>query len=610
MARAGIWQGLPELWAGGSVVGHSEQQLLDRFVTSRDEAAFAAIVERHGPMVARVCRSVLTNPADVDDAFQATFLVLVRKAGSLRDRDRLSPWLHGVARRVALRARSEAARRLGRESPGGQVEPAAADASLGTAETRELAALVHAEIDRLSIGERSAILLCDLEGLSHQEAADQLGWALGTVKSRVNRGRDRLRDRLIRCGLTLPAGALTAGWLTQSTASAVVSPGLAAATTRAAVAWLAGRPLATSLISVSVLSLVQGVSRTMIFTKLKAGAIALAVASSVVAVPSLVAYQREPAQPGPDRGALIPDPGKTGPEPVQLEPTINPAVKIRILVAEAAVKSIEDLDRAGTTVSGDTRFAWYQRLANAQFAAARTKDERIKVVEAFAQRLDRFATEYAREITARVAAKPISASGANAWDYTWSTIDDAVQPFQLAQSWLKAVKSSPTGEVEPPTRGPEPAGPGQTSPAQDSPPRTSWVRLPPRSEDESANQTIRAKLEERISMNFPNDTPVSDVIQYIKQSTQDKTLGLPNGIPVYVDPQGLQDADKTMASTVAINLEGIPLRTTLTLLLDQLKLTYVVEGGILLILSRDQVNPARSSGPKEVVQPVQSGGFH
>ena len=601
MNREWSRRGLPELLAGASVVGYSERQLLERFAIGRDESAFAAIVARHGPMVVRVCRSVLTNPADIDDAFQATFLVLVRKAGSLRDGDQLSPWLHGVARRVALRARSEAALRTRRESPGIPVEPTTADPSLQTAETRELAALIHAELGRLSLAERSAILLCDLEGLSHQEAADQLGWPLGTVKSRVNRGRDRLRVRLLRRGVTLPAGVLASGWLTQSTASAFVSPGLAAATTRAAVAWVAGRALSTSLISASVLSLTQGVSRTMILTKLKAGAVALAVASSVVLVPSLVAYQREPAPTGPDQTAPIPDPGKPGrePVPVQADFDSNPGAAIRIQVAEAAIKSIADFDKAKTPVDDDTRFVWYQRLATAQFEAARTKEERIKVVQAFVQRHQEFAAKHIRQITAEIAAKRSIDMNGNAWENNWNAANEAAQPIKTAQIWLKAVELATTGEVDPPTRKSEQTESVGTGLSKDIQPQISWVRLPSQGNDVKANQAIRAKLEERVSMNFPNDTPMADVQRYIEQSTQDERRGLPNGIPIYVDPQGLRDADKTLASTIAINMEGIPLRTTLTLLLDQLDLTYVVEGGLLLILSKDQVERSVNSNSKQ-----------
>ena len=195
---------------GSGLAALSERQLLDRFLGRGDELAFEMIVSRHGPIVAEVCRSVLSNLADVDDAFQATFLVLLRKAGSLRDRDQLGPWLHGVARGVALQARGEAVKRRARERAGIEVDPADPGRTGSGIELRELAGLIHAELDRLSPLERSAVILCDLEGLSHQEAADQLGWALGTVKTRVARGRDRLRVRLSRRGVSLSSAALVA----------------------------------------------------------------------------------------------------------------------------------------------------------------------------------------------------------------------------------------------------------------------------------------------------------------------------------------------------------------------------------------------------------------
>ena len=138
--------------------------------TSRDEVAFGAIVARHGPMVLGVCRGVLDDPHDVEDAFQATFLVLVRKAGGLRDRDLLGQWLYGVARKVALRARADAARRKARERAGTRrpsrpVEPS-------DAELRELQAIVREEVDRLPANDRMAVVLCYLEGLTHEEAAE------------------------------------------------------------------------------------------------------------------------------------------------------------------------------------------------------------------------------------------------------------------------------------------------------------------------------------------------------------------------------------------------------------------------------------------------------
>jgi RNA polymerase sigma factor (sigma-70 family) len=196
------------LFEGGTVAGLSDCELLQRFATRRGdpaESAFAALVARHGPMVLRVGRSVLRDEHDADDAFQATFLVLARKADSLRVDDSVGPWLHGVALRVASTARSAGARRA-------RHERRASEQTIRVAERPLLddpSPVIHEEIERLPERYRSAIILCDLEGLTQEQAAARLGWPLGTVRSRLARGRERLRDRLKRRGVDT-SGALAA----------------------------------------------------------------------------------------------------------------------------------------------------------------------------------------------------------------------------------------------------------------------------------------------------------------------------------------------------------------------------------------------------------------
>jgi RNA polymerase sigma factor (sigma-70 family) len=187
------------LFEAGAVGGLTDGQLLDRFVERRGaaEAAFAALIERHGPMVLRVCRDVLRDPHDAQDAFQATFLVLVRKAGSIRSRDSVGSWLFGVACRVANSARVAAARRRSRELQASACKAEAVDEG----ERPEIGPLLREEIDRLPEPQRAAIVLCYLEGLSHDQAAQRLGWPVGTVRSRLARARERLRGRLARRGM-------------------------------------------------------------------------------------------------------------------------------------------------------------------------------------------------------------------------------------------------------------------------------------------------------------------------------------------------------------------------------------------------------------------------
>jgi len=191
-----------ELLGGRSLVGHTDSELLDRFLSCRDDragSAFEALVVRHGALVWGVCRRALADPTDADDAFQATFLVLARRANSVRVDDSLGRWLYGVSRRVAARTRADRDRRRRRESAGVVPERAVAD-STNLDQVEALSAL-DAEVARLREPFRSAILLCDLGGLTHEQAAVEVGCPVGTIKSRLARGRDQLRARLVRRGI-------------------------------------------------------------------------------------------------------------------------------------------------------------------------------------------------------------------------------------------------------------------------------------------------------------------------------------------------------------------------------------------------------------------------
>ncbi len=200
---AGLRQ-LQTLFSIGVTRNLTDGQLLERFAGETGEsaqAAFAVLVERHGPMVLRVCRSVLDDPHDAEDVFQATFLILLRKAGGLWARDSLGPWLFQVARRTALHARSKAARRKKHERIAASLAP---ESHLEIHD--ELGHILHEEIARLPERFRSPVILCDLEGRSLQQAARHLGLPIGTVKSRLSRGRERLKASLVRRGLAREPG--------------------------------------------------------------------------------------------------------------------------------------------------------------------------------------------------------------------------------------------------------------------------------------------------------------------------------------------------------------------------------------------------------------------
>ena len=174
------------LFADGAVAGLSDAQFLERFLATRDGAAFEALVARHGPMVLSVCRAVLRNPNDAEDAFQATFLVLVKKAGTIRGRANLGGWLHLVAHRVAIQANAAAARRRVQERRAGEM--AAMTASHDPVVADELLPALHEEIARLPEKIRLAVVLCDLEGIPQAQAAGRCDWSERTLPTSARRG--------------------------------------------------------------------------------------------------------------------------------------------------------------------------------------------------------------------------------------------------------------------------------------------------------------------------------------------------------------------------------------------------------------------------------------
>ena len=268
--NASLRRNLRTIFNEGTLAGLSDGQLLEQFATKTGpdaEPAFTLLIERHGPMVFRVCRSILRDLHEADDAFQATFLIMLSEAGKIRKRESIGPWLHGVARRVATCARSAAARRRVYERRWIKHRRHVAPTALAADQHDfDLSATIHAEIDRLPERYRSPIILCDLEACSLEEAARQLGWPIGTVKSRLNRGRQRLRDRLVRRGL---APGLAVGLLSESgqagLADAAISPKLVEATTHA----LTKAGTDANLVSTSVTLLTQTVLGTMFLGKLK-----------------------------------------------------------------------------------------------------------------------------------------------------------------------------------------------------------------------------------------------------------------------------------------------------------------------------------------------------
>jgi RNA polymerase sigma factor (sigma-70 family) len=287
----------------------TDGDLLQRYVRQRDEAAFEALVRRHGPVVLGVCRRVLGNEADAEDAFQATFLVLVRKAPTLRCPGTVGNWLYGVACRAARQARRALGKRRMKEARVVPKPEAPADP------WTDLRDVLDRELERLPAKYRTAVVLCDLHGATGQEAARHLGVPAGTVASRLARGRALLAKRLSRHGLALTAAALS-GVLSQQ-ASAGVPASLVSTTVRVASLFAAGQAATAGVTSAQAAALAERVLKAMFLGKLKvAAAVALLVcAFGAWASSSVLRGQTgtggPPEQPAPEPRAA----GAAGPLP-------------------------------------------------------------------------------------------------------------------------------------------------------------------------------------------------------------------------------------------------------------------------------------------------------
>src|SRR5262245_6876029 len=220
----------------------SDAALLQHFISRRSEDAFAALLKRHGPLVFAVCLRALREHTDAEDAFQATFLVLARKAGSIRKQETLPAWLHRVALNICRTIKLAATRRQAHER---QAIDMSQTPSPDDVELRDWQSVLHEEVDHLPEKYRIPVVLCYLQGLTHEEAARRLGWPVGSVKGRLARAREFLRSQLARRGLTLTAAALTTA-LAES-ATAAVPPALFGVTFRAALSFATGGAAAGAL---------------------------------------------------------------------------------------------------------------------------------------------------------------------------------------------------------------------------------------------------------------------------------------------------------------------------------------------------------------------------
>jgi RNA polymerase sigma factor (sigma-70 family) len=279
--------------------------LLGRFIDGRDEGAFAALVKRHGPMVWGVCRRLL-NHHDAEDAFQATFLVLVHKAVSVVPRAMVGNWLFGVAYQTALQARRTAARKSAREK---QVMDMPDRAAEPDELWYELRPLLDRELNRLPDSYRVVVVLCDLEGRTRRDAAQALGWPEGTVAGRLARARSMLARRLARHGPAVSGGALAAA-LSQQAASACMPAGVVSSAIKAAGIWAAWPAAPSGTIPVQVAALARGVLKTMMLSKLSKVLAAMAGAALVLALAACAPWtfaQTRDASPADQQAGSPPD---------------------------------------------------------------------------------------------------------------------------------------------------------------------------------------------------------------------------------------------------------------------------------------------------------------
>jgi RNA polymerase sigma factor (sigma-70 family) len=308
MATSQLSKAVQDLWQavlhqGGADL--SDGQLLSHFVERRDEAAFAALVRRLGPVVWGVCRRVLGHHHDAEDVFQATFLVLARKAAVVTPRDRVANWLYGVACRTALKAKTMTERRRAREK---QVLNMPEPETAAPGPWCDLGPLVDQELARLPDKYRIAIVFCDLEGKTRKEAARQLKIPEGTLSSRLTTARVMLAKQLARHGLVLSGGAV-ATMLSQSAASAGVPGSVATITIKAAPLFAARQAAATAMVSAKVAALTQEVLKTMALTKLKT-ALAVVLVLGLIGIGGLVTHHVAAGQPTKDTGPRAAGPGK------------------------------------------------------------------------------------------------------------------------------------------------------------------------------------------------------------------------------------------------------------------------------------------------------------
>jgi RNA polymerase sigma factor (sigma-70 family) len=364
-----------------------DRDLLDRFVSACDEGAFTVLIERHGPMVLGVCRRALPNFHDAEDACQATFLVLARKAASVRKKTSLSNWLHGVACRAAANLKRDHARRRTRERG---VDPPAPKDPAAEVSWREVQAILDEELQRLPARYRAPMILCYLDGMTRDEAARRLGVSPTTLHGRLERARGLLRQYLTKRNLTL-GSAMSAAVLAESVAQAALAPTFVVSSTKAAMLLAAGRAFTHGVVATHVLALTQEVLKTMFLTKLKLGTAAVLCAVLFVGVVGGLFTSAGLAQNAPRDDHVvpsqIPDNDVNSAKPKQHE---------NVLPSQQTESDLDFIRR----VSKDLRGIEPTLTEIHFFVASNDQGRRQKLIDLFIQ--ERQAEKAARQLAARI----------------------------------------------------------------------------------------------------------------------------------------------------------------------------------------------------------------
>ena len=538
------------LFQAGTTGGLTDEQLLARFVDSEGDTgalAFGELVARHGPMVLRVCRMILRDAHDAEDAFQATFLVLARQSRSIRERGSAASWLHGVARRVALSARSAAARRRADERRAAEMpKPSSDDAGWN-----DLGDVLHQEIERLPEKYRKAIVLCELEGLTEGQAAQRLEWPIGTVRTRLRRGRERLRGRLLRRGVApRPYSWARSGVQTRH-------PYRCRQSWRSSTIDAVVQPATTKSVPATVSALTAAVCRAMFLTKLSISLVALlAVGAASVAVVQTVTLSRSKPKPISAATRTASSRIKAGPEiPIASSP---PNLQESPPTVEILAKLQEPIDMVfpRETPLGDI----LKYTTRATKFGDRPDDPGIPIY------VDPYGLQEAQKsltstVTINVTGAPLKV-----------TLPQVLARLGLAYLVGDGVLfiSSSSRIVAAQTR--------KVALTRDGSPRTAQALT---------------RLDDPIAMSFADDTPLIEVLKYVKRATTTPSF---SGITIFVDPAALQEVDRSLTSPIKIDLEGVPLRTSLRLVAEQLRLAYYVSEGNVII-----------SSPKIIQQRVEKG---